>query len=113
MIRCCVPDVFQQFDPAELLQLHAAPVGRRTTRFKPRRAVATVLITENARLAGVVAPQPMRAHQARESIIGHAFLGDGRLLVVGGHNEDEDGLSQAALYDWATNTWTPTARMTG
>src|SRR5215207_579248 len=69
MIRCCVPDVFQQFDPAELLQLHAAPVGRRTTRFKPRRAVATVLITENARLAGVVAPQPMRAHQARESII--------------------------------------------
>lgn len=40
-----------------------------TTRFQPTRAVAAVLITEHACLAGVVAPQPMRAHRARESIV--------------------------------------------
>jgi galactose oxidase len=43
---------------------------------------------------------------------GHAFLPDGRLLVVGGHHADTDGLNQAALYDWTTNMWTPTAPMT-
>src|SRR5687767_10178438 len=69
MVRCCVPDTFQQFDPAEFPQLHAAPVGRRTTRFKAPRTVAAVLITEHTCLPGVVAPQPMRAHQARESIV--------------------------------------------
>ena len=35
---------------------------------------------------------------------GHAFLPDGRLLVVGGHLKDSDGLNQATLYDWTTNT---------
>lgn len=43
---------------------------------------------------------------------GHAFLEDGRLLVVGGHNTDSDGISQATLYDWTTNMWTATAPMT-
>ena len=43
---------------------------------------------------------------------GHTFLPDGRLLVVGGHRRDSDGLNQATLYDWTTNTWTPTAPMT-
>jgi galactose oxidase len=42
---------------------------------------------------------------------GHAFLPDGRLLVVGGHLEDSDGVNQATLYDPATNRWTPTALM--
>jgi hypothetical protein len=42
---------------------------------------------------------------------GHAFLPDGRLLVVGGHLEDGDGVNQATLYDPATNRWTPTALM--
>jgi galactose oxidase len=48
---------------------------------------------------------------------GHAFLPDGRLLVVGGHLSDSDGVNQAALYIPAppatttSGTWTPTALM--
>ena len=41
----------------------------------------------------------------------HAFLPDGRLLVAGGHLADSHGLNQAAIYDSAANTWTPTATM--
>ncbi|MCC2640942.1 MAG: putative galactose oxidase [Nitrospira sp.] len=59
-------------------------------------------------------PQPKLANGAKVNLFcsGHAFLDDGRLLVMGGHNADSDGLSQAALYDWTTNTWTATAPMT-
>jgi hypothetical protein len=44
---------------------------------------------------------------------GHAFLPDGRLLVVGGHFKDSDGLNQATTYTPAPagsdepGTWTP------
>ncbi len=51
-------------------------------------------------------------HKVNLFCSGHAFLPDGRLLVVGGHRRDSDGLNQATLYDWTTNTWTPTAPMT-
>ncbi len=50
---------------------------------------------------------------------GHAFLPDGRLLVVGGHNFDGDGLDQAIIYSPAPaesnapGTWAPTAPMGG
>jgi hypothetical protein len=60
-------------------------------------------------------PQPKLANGTTKVNLfcsGHAFLPDGRLLVVGGHKADGDGLSQATLYDSATNTWTPTAPMT-
>jgi galactose oxidase len=58
-------------------------------------------------------PQPKLANGTKVNLFcsSHAFLPDGRLLVVGGHKADGDGLDQASLYDWATNTWTPTARM--
>ena len=42
---------------------------------------------------------------------GHAFLPDGRLLVMGGHETDGGGIDQACLYDPVANTWTPTAKM--
>ena len=48
---------------------------------------------------------------------GHAFLPDGRLLVVGGHFQDSDGLNQATTYTPAPagsdepGTWTPIAPM--
>ena len=42
---------------------------------------------------------------------GHAFLPDGRLLVVGGHESDGGGIDQACLYDPVEDTWTPTAPM--
>jgi galactose oxidase len=59
-------------------------------------------------------PQPKLADGTKVNLFcsGHAFLPDGRLLVVGGHLADSDGLNQATLYDGTTNTWTPTAPMT-
>jgi galactose oxidase len=42
---------------------------------------------------------------------GHAFLADGRLLVVGGHFEDADGLEQAIIYNPSDNKWTSTTPM--
>jgi galactose oxidase len=58
-------------------------------------------------------PQPTLADGTKVNLFcsGHAFLPDGRLLVVGGHLEDSDGLNQATLYDPANNRWTPTALM--
>lgn len=53
-------------------------------------------------------PQPKRANGTKVNLFcsGHAFLPDGRLLVVGGHASDGDGLEQACVYDYRTNTWT-------
>ena len=42
---------------------------------------------------------------------GHAFLPDGRLLVVGGHLADSRGLNQTCVYDPVTDRWTPSAKM--
>jgi galactose oxidase len=42
---------------------------------------------------------------------GHTFLPDGRLLVVGGHIVDSNGINQACLFDPLQNTWSPTALM--
>jgi galactose oxidase len=62
----------------------------------------------------VFTPQPTRSDGTKINLFcsGHAFLPDGRLLVVGGHLADGDGLDQAATYDWRTNTWTASAPMT-
>src|SRR5262249_20747943 len=38
--------------------------------------------------------------------VGHAFLGDGRLLVVGGHIQNGWGLPNASIYDPGADTWT-------
>ena len=42
---------------------------------------------------------------------GHSFLPDGRLLVVGGHLFDSEGVNQACVYDAAADTWTALPRM--
>jgi galactose oxidase len=42
---------------------------------------------------------------------GHTFLSDGRLLVVGGHIVDSNGINQASVYDPFQDTWSPTALM--
>jgi galactose oxidase len=42
---------------------------------------------------------------------GHTLLPDGRLLVGGGHWEDGKGITQAALYDYEQNVWTPLPTM--
>jgi galactose oxidase len=58
--------------------------------------------------------QPMTADGTTVNLFcsGHTFLPDGRLLVVGGHLADGDGVSQATLFDWRTGSWTPTTPMT-
>ncbi len=42
---------------------------------------------------------------------GHTFLPDGRLLVVGGHIVDSNGINQACLYDPFQDLWSSTALM--
>jgi hypothetical protein len=43
---------------------------------------------------------------------GHAFLPDGRLLVVGGHTADQAGVKNATIFDPGTmKKWLPTADM--
>lgn len=53
-------------------------------------------------------PQPRRADGTKVNLFcaGHAFLPDGRLLAMGGHVTDGDGLDQTCVYDYRTNTWT-------
>src|SRR5262249_2614714 len=57
------------------------------------------------------APEPFPDYDTFCS--GHTFLPDGRLLVLGGHNDPEgstahdgDGVPNASIYDPYTNTWT-------
>jgi hypothetical protein len=42
---------------------------------------------------------------------GHSFLPDGRLLITGGHIQDNVGPKHANLFDWRTNIWTRVADM--
>lgn len=42
---------------------------------------------------------------------GHTFLPDGRLMVVGGHLFDSQGVNQSCIYDPATDRWTAEAEM--
>jgi galactose oxidase len=55
-----------------------------------------------------ITPQPTLSDGTKINLFcsGHAVLPDGTLLVAGGHLADGDGLNQAALYDYRTNTWT-------
>jgi hypothetical protein len=42
---------------------------------------------------------------------GHTFLADGRLMVIGGHLFDSQGVNQSCIYDPATDEWTAAALM--
>jgi hypothetical protein len=42
---------------------------------------------------------------------GHAFLGDGRLLVTGGHIQDGVGEKKTHIFDYRDNSWTRVADM--
>jgi len=42
---------------------------------------------------------------------GHSFLPDGRLLVAGGHIQNNIGLPNASIYDPYANAWTPLPEM--
>jgi hypothetical protein len=53
------------------------------------------------------APQPSGGSQPylNPFCSGHAWLADGRLLVAGGHIENNDGDNRANIYNPFTNTW--------
>jgi galactose oxidase len=53
-----------------------------------------------------VAPKPFRIY-----CTGHAFLPDGRLLVMGGTSADTRGLRYATIFDPGTRTWATTTSM--
>lgn len=66
----------------------------------------------------VATPQPRLANGHTVNLFcgGHAFLPDGRLLVVGGHIRDGVGVNQASIYDSAggpdgAGTWQATSLM--
>jgi hypothetical protein len=42
---------------------------------------------------------------------GHSFMGDGRLLVTGGHISEHHGLPDANIFDPVSGTWTPVTPM--
>jgi PKD repeat protein len=43
---------------------------------------------------------------------GHDFLPDGRLLMAGGHLDDDKGIADANIFDYVTQSWTPVRPMT-
>ena len=58
-------------------------------------------------------PQPTLPSGATVNLFcsGHSFLPDGRLFVIGGHDKDSNGVNQACIYDFRSNTWTASAPM--
>ncbi len=60
-------------------------------------------------------PQPALKDGTKVNLFcsGHTFLPDGRLLVIGGHHADSEGLPQASIYDPDANKWTPIEPMNG
>ena len=52
-------------------------------------------------------PQPTLADGTKINLFcsGHTFLPDGRLLVIGGHLADSNGLNQSCIYDPVANKW--------
>ena len=58
-------------------------------------------------------PQPKLADGTKVNLFcsGHVFLPDGRLLVIGGHETDGNGLNQACIYDSTENSWSATGTM--
>jgi galactose oxidase len=71
------------------------------------------LLNPATRQARNTRQQPAMADGTKVNLFcsGHTFLADGRLLVVGGHFLDSQGLNQAVVYDPAHDTWTPSALM--
>ncbi len=79
----CTPFLWDPADPAD----PADPTVAKTTNTKPQQLQVNLFCS------------------------GHAFLPDGKLLVVGGHLEDSNGVNQAMLYDYNDDTWKPTDQM--
>ena len=64
-------------------------------------------------LSRLTANQPALADGTPVNLFcsGHAFLPDGRLMVVGGHLFDSQGVNQSCIYDPFADKWTAKATM--
>jgi alpha-amylase len=67
----------------------------------------TPFVWDPATKTSTQTPQPALANGAKINLFcsGHTFLPDGRLLVIGGHLADSNGLNQSCIYDPIANTW--------
>jgi galactose oxidase len=84
----------------------------------PAPANPTAEERETGRVIGVTdAPRDTQGATVNLFCAGHAFLPDGRLLVVGGHERDSIGIDQATIFDpygvpgSDRGTWTAVAAM--
>lgn len=79
----------------------------------PNVHVCTPFVWDPTTGALATTPQPKLADGTTVNLFcaGHTFLPDGRLLVVGGHLQDGEGVNQAAIYDPAAKTWQAVALM--
>jgi hypothetical protein len=67
-----LPGTVQQFYSAQLLENDTTPILGRTYRPQSTLALATILITEHARLSQTIAAQPMRIKQPRKLFVDRA-----------------------------------------
>jgi hypothetical protein len=108
--------------PMPNVPIHTHVLPNRTVLFWGRRDAPNLTLNEHfctpqvwdpAAKTFTPTPQPKMADGTPVNLFcaGHTFLPDGRLLVVGGHWLDGEGLNQACIYDSAANTWTAIATM--
>ncbi|MBZ4421381.1 galactose oxidase-like domain-containing protein [Myxococcus sp. RHSTA-1-4] len=86
--------------PEPAVHAHLLPTGK--VMFFPEFEAGDTARTWDP-VSGVIQVLPRPGHNIFCS--GHSFLGDGRLLVTGGHISSDVGLKDVVLYDAFTNTW--------
>lgn len=107
------------------IHAHVLPTGKVLFWGRRQTPGSTVFATLNEHLCapfifdpGTQKSHPTKTQPALADAIGvnlfcsgHAFLPDGRLLVIGGHLFDSQGTNQACIYDPFKDSWTPTQTM--
>ena len=80
---------------------------------RPRSLCQTYIVDPDTGQSRETANQPVLKHGSTVNLFcsGHTFLPDGRLMVVGGHLFDSQGVNQSCIYDPATDRWTAEALM--
>ena len=76
-------------------------------------ACETCILDPDGRHSRETANQPLLKDGSTVNLFcsGHTFLPDGRLMVVGGHLFDSQGVNQTCIYDPVTDHWTAEAEM--
>lgn len=82
--------------------------GKQTSDSLNEHFCNTFLWDPETNITGPTAQQPQLSSGEGVNLFcsGHSFLPDGRLLVVGGHLFDSQGVNQACIYDPIADIWT-------